>query len=61
MDSIKKKMRTLASTTEEADARAKVFDEECRATNEIAEKFEEQVRGNIFKIFPGELKPCAFI
>ena len=52
MDSIKKKMRTLATTTEEADARAKVFDEECRATNEIAEKFEEQA-SSTFLFFSG--------
>ena len=42
MDSIKKKMRSLASATEEASARATVFEEECNSTNEIAEKFEEQ-------------------
>ena len=43
MDSIKKKMRSLAQATEEAESVANSFDTETKATNEIADKFEEQV------------------
>ena len=45
MDSIKKKMRSLAQATEEAESVANSFDTETKATNEIADKFEEQVGG----------------
>ena len=44
MDSIKKKMMSLSQATEEAMNRAAIFEEEMRGINEIAEKFEEQVR-----------------
>ena len=43
MDSIKKKMRSLAQATEEAESVANSFDTETKATNEIADKCEEQV------------------
>ena len=43
MDSIKKKMRSLAQATEEASSVANKFDTETKATIEIAEKYEEQV------------------
>ena len=43
MDSIKKKMRSLAQASEEAESVANSFDTETKATNEIADKFEEQV------------------
>ena len=42
MDSIKKKMTNLSQATSEANARTKVYEEETAATNEIAEKYEEQ-------------------
>ena len=45
MDSIKKKMRSLAQATEEAESVANSFDTETKATNEIADKFEGQVGG----------------
>ena len=48
MDSIKKKMMTLAAATEEATARAERFEEETLKNAEMADKFEEQVR-NILK------------
>ncbi len=43
MDSIKKKMKSLAQASEEANSRTRIYEEETRATNEIADKFEEQV------------------
>lgn len=43
MDSIKSKMMSLSQATIEANARAEVYAEEMRKTNEIADKFEEQV------------------
>ena len=43
MDAIKSKMKALAQSTEEATARAKVFEDETIRVNEIADKFEEQV------------------
>ena len=47
MDSIKKKMRSLAQATEEANSLANNFDTETKATNEVADKFEEQVGASI--------------
>ena len=47
MDSIKKKMRSLAQATEEASSVANKFDTETKATIEIAEKYEEQVGGRV--------------
>merc|ERR1712212_622162 len=44
MDSIKKKMITLSTATEEANARAEKFEEGTRRVTEIADRFEEQVR-----------------
>lgn len=43
MDSIKKKMLSLAQATEEANARSSVYEEELRRINAIADNFEEQV------------------
>ncbi len=44
MDAIKKKMKSLAQATEEATARASIYEEERNRVNEIADKFEDQVR-----------------
>ncbi len=44
MDSIKKKMQSLASEMANAIERANKFEEEIRRTNEVAEAFEEQIR-----------------
>ena len=44
MDSIKKKMTSLAQATEEANARAEAFERETRETNEAADRCEEQVK-----------------
>ena len=44
MDSIKSKMLSLSQATAEATARTSVFEEELRKNNELAEKFEEQVK-----------------
>ncbi len=44
MDSIKKKMQSLATETANAIERANKFEEEIRRTNEVAEAFEEQIR-----------------
>ena len=44
MDSIKKKMLSLSQATEEANSRASVYEAEMRKINEIADKFEEQVK-----------------
>jgi len=44
MDSIKSKMLTLSQATSDATARALVYDEELMKNNELADKFEEQVR-----------------
>lgn len=44
MDSIKSKMVTLSQSTSEATARALIHEEELRKNNEMAEKFEEQLR-----------------
>ena len=44
MDSIKSKMLSLSQATAEATARTLVFEEELRKNNEVAEKYEEQVR-----------------
>ena len=43
MDSIKSKMMSLSQATMEATARAEVFSEEMQKTQEIADKYEEQV------------------
>ena len=43
MDSIKSKMLSLSQATQEATARASIYEEELRKNNEIADKFEEQV------------------
>ncbi len=50
MDAIKKKMRSLAQATEEATARAAVFEEERNRVNDAADKFEEQIRYGAFPI-----------
>ena len=39
MDSIKKKMITLSTATDEANARAEKFEEETRRITEIADKY----------------------
>ena len=44
MDSIKSKMLTLSQATADATARALIYDEELRQNNDLADKFEEQVR-----------------
>ncbi len=44
MDSIKKKMQSLATETANAMERANKFETEIRRTNDIAEAFEEQIR-----------------
>ena len=44
MDSIKSKMMSLSQATIEATARAEIYSEEMRKTQEIADKFEEQVK-----------------
>ena len=44
MDSIKSKMLTLSQATSDATARALIYDEELRQNNDLADKFEEQVR-----------------
>jgi len=44
MDSIKSKMLSLSQATAEATARTLVFEEELRKNNEMAEKYEEQLR-----------------
>ena len=44
MDSIKSKMLSLSQATAEATARTLVFEEELRKNNEVAEKYEEQVK-----------------
>ena len=51
MDAIKKKMRSLAQATEEATARAAVFEEERNRVNDAADKFEEQIRCGGFPIW----------
>lgn len=38
-------MMSLSQETEKATARAVMYEEEMRRINEIADKFEEQVRG----------------
>lgn len=43
MDSIKSKMLTLSQATNDANARAVVYEEELRKNNENADRFEEQV------------------
>ncbi len=44
MDSIKKKMQSLATDTKQADERVAAYEEEIRLTNERAEAAEEQTR-----------------
>ena len=44
MDSIKKKMQSLATETANAIERATKFEEEISATNAIADAFEEKIR-----------------
>ena len=44
MDSIKSKMKSLSEATAEATKRATIYEEEINRVNEIADKFEEQVR-----------------
>ena len=44
MESIKKKMLSLSQATEEAKSRAAIFEEEMSRVNELADKFEEQVK-----------------
>lgn len=43
MDSIRSKMMSLSQATVEANSRAELYSEEIRKTNEVADKFEEQV------------------
>ena len=50
MDSIKSKMLTLSQATSDATARALVYDEELMKNNELADKFEEQVRNWVIVI-----------
>lgn len=44
MDSIKSKMQSLAQATQEATERANRYEVETRRINDVAEKFEDQVR-----------------
>ena len=44
MDSIKSKMKSLSEATQEATKRANIYEEEINRINDIADKFEEQVR-----------------
>ena len=44
MDSIKSKMKSLAEATQEATNRANIYEEETQRVNDVAEKFEEQVK-----------------
>ena len=44
MDSIKSKMLSLSQATSEALARTSVFEEELRRNNEVADRYEEQVK-----------------
>ena len=44
MDSIKSKMKSLSEATAEATKRTMIYEEEINRINEIADKFEEQVR-----------------
>ena len=44
MDAIKSKMQSLAQATNEATERATRYDADIRRINDIADKFEEQVR-----------------
>lgn len=44
MDSIKSKMKSLSEATAEATKRTTIYEEEINRINEIADKFEEQVR-----------------
>jgi hypothetical protein len=53
MDSIKKKMMTLSSATEEANARAEKFEEETRRISDIADKYELFFFLNIHSFFGG--------
>ena len=50
MDSIKSKMLTLSQATSDATARALIYDEELMKNNELADKFEEQVRNRVIVI-----------
>ena len=52
MDSIKSKMLTLSQATSDATARALIYDEELRQNNDLADKFEEQVRHSIIVKVP---------
>ena len=49
MDSIKKKMQSLATETENAVARAQKSEKLVNANNATADGFEEQVEKNMFK------------
>lgn len=44
MDAIKSKMQSLAQATNEATERATRYDTDIRRINDIADKFEEQVK-----------------
>ena len=44
MDSIKSKMKSLSEATAEATKRTMIYEEEINRINEIADKYEEQVR-----------------
>ena len=44
MDAIKSKMQSLAQATSEATTRAKMYEDEMKRINDIADKFEEQAR-----------------
>lgn len=44
MDSIKSKMQSLAQATQEATERANRYEVETRRINDVADKFEDQVR-----------------
>ena len=47
MDSIKSKMKSLSEATAEATKRTLIYEEEINRINEIADKYEEQVRAGV--------------
>jgi len=49
MDSIKKKMQSLAKETTEAIERANKFEEEIRRTNDVRKKYSFRFKRSIFK------------
>ena len=61
MDSIKKKMITLAAATDDANARAQKFQEECEKWSDIADKHEDQLKNIQKKIqsMEGSFDACT--